>query len=262
MPMVENNSETELTQQRAVESITQQPGSEEDTTAPTQEATGSEGSATLLAEASKKNPEEGAADDGKNTAAGGSLSSADIPSDAKLLELGFPTKVGHYCHVCDAVIKSYALYYLHMHNLHRLEKRFQCIVTACSQTFTCPNAFQRHSLRHNQKSDSFCSMCDMVFDDNEHLQDHFLSAEHANKYMRVQEKYNRSEPRNYRCRVCHSWFGLFATFCENTWRPKVTSTSASIVVCSSSSQGLVVTTSKVYTQSLPISARWVPFRSQ
>ncbi|KAL1431030.1 hypothetical protein MTO96_014438 [Rhipicephalus appendiculatus] len=185
MPMVENNSETELTQQRAVESITQQPGSEEDATAATQEAPG------------------------------GTLSSADIPSDAKLLELGFPTKVGHYCHVCDAVIKSYALYYLHMHNLHRLEKRFQCIVTACSQTFTCPNAFQRHSLRHNQKSDSFCSMCDMVFDDNEHLQDHFLSAEHANKYMRVQEKYNRSEPRNYRCRVCHSWFGLFATFVKH-----------------------------------------------
>lgn len=215
MPMVENNSETELTQQRAVESITQQPGSEDDTAATAQEATGSEGSATPLAEASKKSPEEGAADDGKNTAAGGSLSSADIPSDAKLLELGFPTKVGHYCHVCDAVIKSYALYYLHMHNLHRLEKRFQCIVTACSQTFTCPNAFQRHSLRHNQKSDSFCSMCDMVFDDNEHLQDHFLSAEHANKYMRVQEKYNRSEPRNYRCRVCHSWFGLFATFVKH-----------------------------------------------
>ncbi|KAH7965951.1 hypothetical protein HPB49_012282 [Dermacentor silvarum] len=215
MPMVENNSETELTQQRAVESITQQPGSEEDATsaAPTQEAPGSEGSITTLAEASKKGPEEGA-DDGKG-GAGGTLSSADIPSDAKLLELGFPTKVGHYCHVCDAVIKSYALYYLHMHNLHRLEKRFQCIVTACGQTFTCPNAFQRHSLRHNQKSDSFCSMCDMVFDDNEHLQDHFLSAEHANKYMRVQEKYNRSEPRNYRCRVCHSWFGLFATFVKH-----------------------------------------------
>ncbi|XP_050044465.1 uncharacterized protein [Dermacentor andersoni] len=215
MPMVENNSETELTQQRAVESITQQPGSEEDatSTAPTREAPGSEGSVTTLAETTKKGPEEGT-DDGKG-GAGGTLSSADIPSDAKLLELGFPTKVGHYCHVCDAVIKSYALYYLHMHNLHRLEKRFQCIVTACGQTFTCPNAFQRHSLRHNQKSDSFCSMCDMVFDDNEHLQDHFLSAEHANKYMRVQEKYNRSEPRNYRCRVCHSWFGLFATFVKH-----------------------------------------------
>lgn len=214
MPMVENNSETELTQQRAVESITQQPSSEEDGTSATttQEAAGGEGSATPLAEGSKKNPEEGT-DDGKG--ASGTLSSADIPSDAKLLELGFPTKVGHYCHVCDAVIKSYALYYLHMHNLHRLEKRFQCIVTACSQTFTDPNAFQRHSLRHNQKSDSFCSMCDMVFDDNEHLQDHFLSAEHANKYMRVQEKYNRSEPRNYRCRVCHSWFGLFATFVKH-----------------------------------------------
>ncbi|XP_077515652.1 uncharacterized protein LOC144125816 [Amblyomma americanum] len=213
MPVVDN-SETELSQQRAVESITV-PGSEGDqpTATPAEDATGSEGSVTALVEAVRKGTDEGA-DDSKG-AGSGNLSSADIPSDAKLLELGFPTKVGHYCHVCDAVIKSYALYYLHMHNLHRLEKRFQCIVTACGQTFTCPNAFQRHSLRHNQKSDSFCSMCDMVFDDNEHLQDHFLSAEHANKYMRVQEKYNRSEPRNYRCRVCHSWFGLFATFVKH-----------------------------------------------
>lgn len=213
MPIVDN-TETELSQQRAVESITQ-PGSEEEAApgAAVDEAAGAEGSIATLPGTPKKGSEDGGLDD--KGASPGSLSSTDIPSDAKLLELGFPTKVGHYCHVCDAVIKSYALYYLHMHNLHRLEKRFQCIVTACGQTFSCPQAFQRHSLGHNQKSDSFCSMCDMVFDDNEHLQDHFLSAEHANKYMRVQEKYNRSEPRNYRCRVCHSWFGLFATFVKH-----------------------------------------------
>lgn len=215
MPIVDN-TETELSQQRAVESITQ-PGSEEDAApgaAATDEGPGTEGSIANLPGTPKKGAEGGGLDDGKG-ASPGSLTSTDIPSDAKLLELGFPTKVGHYCHVCDAVIKSYALYYLHMHNLHRLEKRFQCIVTACGQTFSCPQAFQRHALGHNQKSDSYCSMCDMVFDDNERLQDHFLSAEHASKYMRVQEKYNRSEPRNYRCRVCHSWFGLFATFVKH-----------------------------------------------
>lgn len=214
MPTVDN-TDTELSQQRAVESITQL-GSEEEAAsgAATDEVPGSEGSIGTLPGTPKKGAEDGGLDDGKGASPGG-LASTDIPSDAKLLELGFPTKVGHYCHVCDAVIKSYALYYLHMHNLHRLEKRFQCIVTACGQTFSCPHAFQRHALGHNQKSDSFCSMCDMVFDDNERLQDHFLSAEHANKYMRVQEKYNRSEPRNYRCRVCHSWFGLFATFVKH-----------------------------------------------
>ncbi|XP_029831036.2 uncharacterized protein LOC8025054 isoform X2 [Ixodes scapularis] len=223
---VTDSSETELSQQRAVDSITQPSGSEgeapaggtENAAVPAEERAEEAdlAASTVSAEQAEAAPAEVAAfEDGSAAGKAGNLNSADVPSDAKLLELGFPTKVGHYCHVCDAVIKSYALYYLHMHNLHRLEKRFQCIVTACSQTFSCPGAFQRHSLGHNQKSDSFCSMCDMVFDDNDHLQDHFLSAEHANKYMRVQEKYNRSEPRNYRCRVCHSWFGLFATFVKH-----------------------------------------------
>lgn len=202
--------DTDLSQQRAVDSIIQaatEAGEEQD--GETAENTDANTPSTTV----EGQPNEGSGDDaGKDQP---NLTSADIPSDAQLLELGFPTKVGHYCHVCDAVIKSYALYYLHMHNLHRLEKRFQCIVTACGKTFTCTSAFQRHSLRHNQKSESFCSMCDMVFDNNEHLQDHFLSADHANKYMRVQERYNRSEPRNYRCRVCHSWFGLFATFVKH-----------------------------------------------
>lgn len=139
----------------------------------------------------------------------------DLPSDSQLAELGFPGKIGHYCHLCDAVIKSYALYYLHMHNLHDLEKRFQCIISACGRTFRNTAAFQRHAMQHNQKSESFCSMCDMVFGDNEVLQEHLLSPEHANKYMKVQEKYNRTEPRNYRCKVCHSWFGLFATFVKH-----------------------------------------------
>ncbi|XP_067144144.1 uncharacterized protein [Centruroides vittatus] len=139
----------------------------------------------------------------------------DLPTDNQLAELGFPAKIGHYCHLCDAVIKSYALYYLHMHNLHDLEKRFQCIISACGRTFRNTAAFQRHAMQHNQKSESFCSMCDMVFGDNEVLQEHLLSPEHANKYMKVQEKYNRTEPRNYRCKVCHSWFGLFATFVKH-----------------------------------------------
>ncbi|XP_064455934.1 uncharacterized protein LOC135366893 isoform X2 [Ornithodoros turicata] len=201
-------SDIDVSQQRAVDSIIQATAE-----------TGEEGGSAETTEVNPAGAVEAQPSEGNSSEDGGksqpSLTPADIPSDAQLLELGFPTKVGHYCHVCDAVIKSYALYYLHMYNLHRLEKRFQCIVTACSKTFTCASAFQRHSLRHNQKSESFCSMCDMVFDNNEHLQDHFLSADHANKYMKVQERYNRSEPRNYRCRVCHSWFGLFATFVKH-----------------------------------------------
>ncbi|XP_076361142.1 uncharacterized protein LOC143252622 isoform X2 [Tachypleus tridentatus] len=139
----------------------------------------------------------------------------DLPTDKELAELGFPAKVGHYCHQCDAVIKSYPLYYMHMHNVHKLEKRFQCIISECKQTYRSPAAFQHHALRHNQKSESFCSMCDMVFGSEEDLQDHMFSPRHATKYITTQEKYNRSEPRNYRCKVCHNWFGLFATFVKH-----------------------------------------------
>lgn len=137
----------------------------------------------------------------------------ELPDDKELAEIGFPSKIGHFCHQCDAVIKSYRLYYLHMHNLHQLEKRFQCIISACGKTFTQTLSFQKHE--HNQKSDHYCSMCDNVFADDEELQDHLISSDHATKYMQVQEKYNRTEPRNHRCKVCHSWFGLFATFVKH-----------------------------------------------
>ncbi|XP_022236637.1 zinc finger protein 287-like, partial [Limulus polyphemus] len=107
----------------------------------------------------------------------------DLPTDRELAELGFPAKVGYYCHQCDAVIKSYPLYYMHMHNVHKLEKRFQCIVSEC-----------------------------MIL---RHLQEHMYSPEHTIIYIITQEKYNRCEPRNYRCKVCHNWFGLFATFVKH-----------------------------------------------
>ncbi|GFY44927.1 zinc finger protein 710 [Trichonephila inaurata madagascariensis] len=140
----------------------------------------------------------------------------DLPDERELAEIGFPSKVGHFCHLCDAVIKSYRLYYLHMHNLHQLEKRFQCIITTCGKTFSETYSFHAHVYGgHNQKSEHYCSMCDNVFADDEELQDHLISADHANKYMQVQEKYNRTEPRNHRCKVCHSWFGLFATFVKH-----------------------------------------------
>lgn len=114
------------------------------------------------------------------------ISLDDLPDDKELAEIGFPSKVGHFCHLCDAVIKSYRLYYLHMHNLHQLEKRFQCIITACGRTFSSTIAFQKHAVNHNQKSEHYCSMCDNVFGDDEELQDHLISSDHANKYMQVQ----------------------------------------------------------------------------
>lgn len=55
-------------------------------------------------------------------------------------------------------------------------------------------------------------MCDMVFDSADDLQEHFVSAQHATQHMKIQDKHNRTEPRNYRCRVCHTWHGLLSTF--------------------------------------------------
>ncbi|XP_022253749.1 uncharacterized protein LOC106469502 [Limulus polyphemus] len=139
----------------------------------------------------------------------------DVPTDKQLVELGFPSKVGHYCHLCEMVIQSYPLYYMHMYNVHSLEKRFQCIISDCKHTFSSAAAFQCHAQKHNQKSESFCSLCDMVFEDSKNLQDHIFSPQHGTKYIKTQEKYFHSEPRNYRCKVCLSWFGLFAIFVKH-----------------------------------------------
>lgn len=79
------------------------------------------------------------------------LEQNEIPTDAQLKEMGFPEKVGHYCHLCNVVIKSYTLFYLHMHNLHGMLKRFTCVVSSCSNTFDDSAAFQIHAGIHDQR---------------------------------------------------------------------------------------------------------------
>ncbi|XP_022668289.1 uncharacterized protein LOC111253318 isoform X3 [Varroa destructor] len=140
------------------------------------------------------------------------LEQNEIPTDAQLKEMGFPEKVGHYCHLCNVVIKSYTLFYLHMHNLHGMLKRFTCVVSSCSNTFDDSAAFQIHAGIHDQRAEHFCAMCDLIFNTSDELQEHFMSPEHATQHMRVQDQYNRSEPHNYCCRVCHTWHGLMSTF--------------------------------------------------
>lgn len=44
---------------------------------------------------------------------------------------------------------------------------------------------------------------------------HMYYINHCYFFFFLQEKYNRTEPRNHRCKVCHSWFGLFATFVKH-----------------------------------------------
>lgn len=138
----------------------------------------------------------------------------DLPSDSELLDLGGGVKVGHYCYLCDAVIKSYSLFYLHMQNVHSLEKKFQCVISSCGFTTRNPAEFQRHTKIHKQSVTHACSVCDTVFETEDELKQHKISPEHGDKYMKMHEKCRPGgvEPRNYRCKACQSWFGLRSYF--------------------------------------------------
>ena len=59
----------------------------------------------------------------------------DIISDEDLKKAKIETFVGHWCRICDQMVKVYQLYYLHMTNYHRLEKEFQCIISSCKAQF-------------------------------------------------------------------------------------------------------------------------------
>lgn len=138
----------------------------------------------------------------------------DLPTDNELLDLGSVVKVGHYCYLCDAVIKSYSLFYLHMQNVHSLEKKFQCVISSCGFTTRNPAEFQRHTKIHKQPVTHACSVCDTVFETEDELKQHKISPEHGDKYMKMHEKCRPGgvEPRNYRCKACQSWFGLRSYF--------------------------------------------------
>lgn len=108
-----------------------------------------------------------------------------IPDRESLLELGFSSKIGHFCHICDTVIKSYSLFYLHMQDLHSHAKRFECVITSCKKTFASPREFQKHVKLHNQDLKFNCSICDATFENENVLKEHNFSMEHGNRYMKM-----------------------------------------------------------------------------
>ena len=59
----------------------------------------------------------------------------DVISDEDLEKAKIQTYVGHWCRMCDQMVKVYQLYYLQMVNYHRLEKEFQCIISNCKTQF-------------------------------------------------------------------------------------------------------------------------------
>ncbi|XP_055928681.1 uncharacterized protein LOC129959791 [Argiope bruennichi] len=139
-----------------------------------------------------------------------SLQMEEVPTQEELADISFPSKIGHYCHICDTVIASYPLYYLHMQDLHVTEKCFRCVITSCRKTFTSPSEFEQHIQSHPQDMVHNCSICDATFVDQEELKEHNLSVEHGSRYMKMHEKCRPSgiEARNYQCKVCQTWFGL------------------------------------------------------
>lgn len=66
----------------------------------------------------------------------------DLTPEDQLRKSKVETVVGHWCRMCDQMVKVYRLYYLHMANYHKLDKEFQCNVSNCKMQFTSAEAFQ------------------------------------------------------------------------------------------------------------------------
>ncbi|RWS27844.1 uncharacterized protein B4U80_00947 [Leptotrombidium deliense] len=150
------------------------------------------------------------------------LKLADLAPVKDLEEIGEKSSFGHYCFKCETVIKLYPLYYLHMYNVHKLGKMFECKVTACKQTFKEAKQLEDHikSSHHPQKSvieeplsALACHYCDAYFTNEKSLEEHHLSDEHFNKInLLIDRSGNKPEPRNHKCKTCHTWFGLQDSF--------------------------------------------------
>lgn len=146
----------------------------------------------------------------------------DLPTNKELEEIGAKTQYGYYCSKCECVIKIYQLFYLHMHNFHRMTKQFECKITSCKKTFKTHESFKEHidQSKHPQKSviedpllSIACHNCDSYFIDNKDIETHLLSDEHYNKVSKNADRSGmKSEARNYKCKTCHTWFGLFDSF--------------------------------------------------
>ena len=137
-----------------------------------------------------------------------------MPSTSQLeTVLGSSPREGYYCFKCDTVIKLYPLYYLHMYNVHKLGKLFECRIAGCKQTFKEAQGLADHvaATGHPQQSvidepltAIACHYCDSYFRDEAALREHQLSDEHFIKMNTIMDKSgNKPEPRNHKCKACH-----------------------------------------------------------
>ena len=146
----------------------------------------------------------------------------DLPTNREVEEIGAKTQFGYYCSKCECVINIYQLFYLHMHNFHKMTKQFECKITSCKKTFKTHESFKEHidQTKHPQKSviedpllSIACHNCDSYFIDDKDIETHLLSDEHYNKVIKNQDRSSlKAEARNYKCKTCHTWFGLLDSF--------------------------------------------------
>lgn len=78
----------------------------------------------------------------------------DVTSESDLIRAKVDTVVGHWCRMCDCMVKVYRLFYLHMANYHKLDKGYQCNINSCKAQFDTLTEFEQHieQFKHNQKS--------------------------------------------------------------------------------------------------------------
>lgn len=147
----------------------------------------------------------------------------NLPNNRLLEEIGAKTQFGYYCHKCECVIRIYQLFYLHMYNLHKQWKQFECRISTCKQVFYSANDFRKHvqDTQHPQYSvierplDSIaCHICDSYFLNEQQMEKHNLSDEHHARLNKSIEKtlVKTTEARNFKCKTCHTWFGLMDSF--------------------------------------------------
>ena len=150
---------------------------------------------------------------------------SQLPPVSRLEEVGVKADHGFYCSICETVISVYPLFYLHMHNVHGRRKRYQCKITSCSAVFASPSELKQHLLVNNHPQKSVmedplgcicCHFCDAYFKSRAEFEEHHLSDEHNNKIPSASDSKSystgKNEARNFKCKSCHTWFGLTDSF--------------------------------------------------
>lgn len=145
-----------------------------------------------------------------------------LPSINQLQSAGVTASNGFYCHFCEVVIQNYPLFYLHMSNLHKMRKVYQCKISSCHEIFYNSDELKEHSELncHPQKSvieDTLaaicCHFCDQYFKDRKEYELHHLTDQHNIRVPSCKSfTSGRQEARNFKCKMCHTWFGLTDSF--------------------------------------------------